>query len=165
MPWRDRPTRGVLAAAAILVAGCAPQPEPIAYGEDVGAFCRMVIVDERYGAELVTRRGRVFKFDSIECMAGYVLAMGDTADIHSLWVTPFQTPGTLIPVGEALILQSPALRSPMGANLTAFRATDITEAAVVNAWGGTILDWPGVLERVGARTDTGHPHDSGEPES
>jgi copper chaperone NosL len=144
---------GALALAAL--AACAPQPQPIVYGEDIGAFCRMVIADERYGAELVTTTGRVFKFDSIECLAGYVLAMTDTSAIHSLWVTAFQAPGELMPIQDAFFLHSPTLRSPMGANLTAFRADAITPEAAVNSFGGEVLDWPGVLALMRARGEAG----------
>ncbi len=146
-----------LAAGALLVA-CAPQPEPIAYGQDVGAFCRMVIMDERYGTELVTRTGRVHKFDSVECMAAFLRALEDTASVHSLWVTDYQTPGTLIPLDDAHFLHSSTLRSPMGANLTAFRRDAITEEALVNAFGGRVLTWDEVVTLVEARGPGHAPH-------
>ena len=153
--------RNLLLVAALAVPACSPGPQPIAYGEDVGDFCRMVIVDERYGAELVTDRGRVYKFDSIECLAGVLLAMEDTAAVHSIWVTPFQTPGQLIRIEDALFLHSPMLRSPMGANLTAFHADSITADALVDSFGGEVLDWQAVLELVRTRPAAAGRH--GEP--
>ncbi|HEX6133547.1 MAG TPA: nitrous oxide reductase accessory protein NosL [Longimicrobiales bacterium] len=165
---RDRPRvpfRAVAAIAALALAvsfaACAPGPEPIAYGEDVCAHCRMVIADERYGAELVTTKGRVLKFDSIECLADYVLREMDSTDIHSLWVTGFRNPGELIRIEDAIFLHSPALRSPMGADLTAFDAADTNAAAVVSEFGGEVLDWDGVLQLITMEPPgTGMMHDA-----
>lgn len=136
-----------LALVVLILAACSPAPEPIVYGEDVGAFCRMVISDERYGAEAVTRQGRVYKFDSIECLAGWVLA-NEGVEVHSLWVTDWRAPGELIPLDDAVILHSESLRSPMGGNLTAFRASAMSPADLVAEYGGEVLSWPAVLERV-----------------
>lgn len=144
-------TSALLVALAATLAACSPEPVPIVYGEDLCVHCRMVIMDDRYGSELVSRTGRVFTFDSIECMAAYVLAMDDTADVHSLWVTAFDDPGTLIPVADAIFLHSPTLKSPMGANLTAFRAAELTPEAAINSFGGEVLDWAGARELVRTR--------------
>jgi copper chaperone NosL len=154
-----------LGAITMTASACAPGPEPIAYGQDVGEYCRMVIMDERYGAELVTRKGRIFKFDSIECLARYAGEMEDPAAVHSLWVTPFDEPGELIPVEQALILHSPALRSPMGANLTAFRASTTRPDSLLSAHGGQILHWDAVLELVaGTQIEPGRHEPARDPD-
>ncbi|HEX6308325.1 MAG TPA: nitrous oxide reductase accessory protein NosL [Longimicrobiales bacterium] len=154
----------VALAMAVALMACAPHPEPIVYGEDVCAHCRMVIADERYGAELVTTKGRVLKFDSIECLADYVLHEADAADIHSLWVTGFEQPRVLIRIEDAIFLHSPALRSPMGANLTAFHAGGTTAAALLDEHGGAVLEWDEVLRLVELEPPgTGMMHDAVRP--
>jgi nitrous oxidase accessory protein len=137
----------VLCSVSLLSWGCSPGPEPIVYGQDQGAYCRMTITDERYGAELVMRTGKVLKFDSIECLAGYFLERADTPNIHSIWVTAFNDPPTLVRVQDAFFLESRDLRSPMSRNLTAFGA-GITRNAVRNSFFGQILTWDDVLDRV-----------------
>jgi len=148
-------TRALLATALVAVAACAPEPKPIVYGEDVCVHCRMAIVDDRYGTELVTRTGLTHTFDSIECMADYVLGLDDPESVHSLWVTSFQHPGALIAIDDALFLQSEMLRSPMGANLTAFRSDAVTPTVLVNSFGGVVMNWDEVLEHV---RSSGHVH-------
>lgn len=134
--------------AFVMLAGCQPEPQPIRYGEDIGAYCRMTISDARYGTELLTKTGKAYKFDSVECLAGYMLAHpGIEAETHSLWVTAFDDPDTLIPISKAFFLHAPALRSPMGMNLSAFGA-GTTEDAVLEAYGGEILSWDDVLALV-----------------
>lgn len=142
--------RSILFGLALLLIACTPEPEPIRFGEEQGAFCKMTIADARFAAELVTRTSKVYKFDSIECLAGYYLAHPELHDqVHSLWVAGFQAPETWHAVDEAFFLRSPTLRSPMGANLTAF-APPMTPEAALNAFGGEILTWDDVLAYVAA---------------
>lgn len=144
-----------------MMAGCQPEPQPICYGEDLGAHCRMTIADDRYGTELLTKTGKAYKFDSVECLAGYMLAHPDiAAETHSLWVTAFGAPGTLIPISEAFFLHAPALRSPMGMNLTAF-AAGTAEDAVLETYGGEILSWDEVLALLEAASPHGRTHSHG----
>lgn len=105
-------------AAVLLLGACAAAgPRPIAYDRDVCAFCRMTVGDPRYGAELVTARGKVYTFDSIECLASYYLANRATA--RSLWVT---VAGRLVPAESARFRRAPRGAeggSPMGLGLSA----------------------------------------------
>ncbi len=57
----------------LLISSCGSKPEPINYGHDECEFCRMQISDNRYGAELVTDKGKVYKFDSIECLIEFAM--------------------------------------------------------------------------------------------
>ncbi len=123
-------------------------PDPIRYGQDVGAYCGMIITDKRYGTEIVSNRGKVYKFDSLECLAGFLLE-GEVAqkDIRDIWVTDFANPGTLISVEEAFFFQSPILRSPMAAGLTAFANRDDLEEAKAR-YGGFELGFDDVVNLV-----------------
>lgn len=105
---------------------CTPQPEAIDYGADACTYCQMTIVDRQHGAEIVTSKGRVYKFDAIECMV-YYLKQTDADAVALRLVNDFEHPGTLIPVESATFLISRAIPSPMGAFLSAFG--DATTAA------------------------------------
>ncbi len=131
----------IAALALLFTSACTPQPEAIRVGEDECAYCRMSISDERYGAELVTNKSKVYKFDSIECLAAHVSANGEGSDdVHSLWLMDFNNPGNWLDVNDAWIVQSENLRSPMGMNLTA--VSDNSEAAQLTAqYGGEALRW------------------------
>lgn len=148
-------TSTMILSALFLLAACTPGPEPIHYGEDACDHCRMTIADERYGAELVTGTGKIYKFDSIECLAGFLQEDGVAEDeVHSLWVTDFSSPTGLVPADEAFYLHSTNLRSPMGMNLTAFGG-GITREAVRDSFGGEVLSWQDVRQKV--RAARGHP--------
>ncbi|NNM04426.1 MAG: hypothetical protein HKO65_04930 [Gemmatimonadetes bacterium] len=147
---KERP--GSVAALFILLtamvpSGCAPSgPVPISVGEDGCSQCLMTIADERYATELITKKGKLHFFDSVECLAAFYLDQ-DPEDVASLWVTDFHTQNRLIPVEEAFFLRSKDLKSPMGMNLTAF-GDGISPETVLNSFIGEVLDWPEVLAFV-----------------
>ena len=58
----------VLFIAIITLVSCTVEEKPIIYGTDDCALCKMLIMDQRYGTEIVTTKGRVYKFDAIECL-------------------------------------------------------------------------------------------------
>jgi copper chaperone NosL len=146
---RRKVVSAVTAAAVVLllclVPGCAREPRAIEYGTDACVRCKMVITDQRYGSELVTRKGRVYIFDSVECLVASVIDGGDFDEsrIHGSFVTAFHDPGTLIDASTAGYLVSERLPSPMGMNLTAFQSVAAAEAAG-ELYGGEVVDWEGL---------------------
>jgi copper chaperone NosL len=136
-----------LLSTTLSLSACGPKgPVPIRIGEESCAECLMTVSDERYATELITKKGKVYFFDSVECLAGFYLDQ-DPDDVASMWVTDFHTQARLVPVGEAFFLRSKDLRSPMGMNLTAF-GDGIEPETILNSFFGEILDWPEVLALV-----------------
>ncbi|MBT8401227.1 MAG: nitrous oxide reductase accessory protein NosL [Rhodothermia bacterium] len=137
-----------LIGTSVALSGCTPGPSPIRYGEDQCDFCRMTILDERYGAELVGAKGKVYRFDSIECLASHVgTPEFDQQHVHSLWVADFASPGSLVEIKDATILHSDNIASPMGMNLAAFGPIMDNEKAI-NAFGGKTMGWEEVVRLV-----------------
>ncbi|WP_457639374.1 nitrous oxide reductase accessory protein NosL [Persephonella sp.] len=140
----------LMAPAVLLLASVSCEktagPVPINYGQDECEYCRMKITDPRYGSELVLKTGKVYKFDSIECLAAYYIENKDKEKIHSLWVPDFLTK-EFIPARSAVYLHSPDLPSPMGLNLTAFKNQQELEK-VKEKYGGEVMNWEQVLQLV-----------------
>ena len=139
---------GVVAACLILLlSSCQPEPQAIEYGFDSCTHCKMTISDKRYGTELVTQKGKVYKFDAIECMAAF--QKESTDDYAFQLVSNFTEPNEFIDAQRAFYLQSDALPSPMGMNLNAFeKESDVQEFARKN--GGKVMVWNEVRElRIG----------------
>ncbi len=124
----------------LLLSACSPKAEPIAYGSDPCAFCQMTIVDPQHAAEAVTQKGRVYKFDAIECMVDYVLKHERETPFAILLVADYTRPGELIDAHRATYLISPNIPSPMGAFLSAFPKEE--EAQKTRAQKtGELLNW------------------------
>jgi len=127
---------------------CGLEPEPINYGVDICAHCNMKIMDKRYGAEFVSSKGKVYKFDSGECLIDYIYQNNiSDKDNNQLLVTDFNNPGTLIKAGVATFIISQKLPSPMGAFLTAFSSRNAAQKKVEET-GGDIYDWASVKEKI-----------------
>nr|WP_246229479.1 hypothetical protein [Mucilaginibacter humi] len=62
----------IIMLCCLLLGACSHAPEPIRYGKDACAHCKMTIMDKRFSSELVTAKGKVFKFDAAECMTAYL---------------------------------------------------------------------------------------------
>lgn len=137
--------RAALVAGVVVLAACSRGPQPIAYGSDACESCRMTISDQRFGAELVTTKGKVRKFDSVECMAQYYLTAEAQGAVRSVWVTDFRRPGTFVPAERAKFVRAKGeISSPMGVGLFAF-APDVDVAAEAQRLGGTAMTWSEVV--------------------
>lgn len=127
-------------------ASCAPGPKDIAYGEVNCDFCRMTVVDERYAAEAVTKKGKVYYFDAIECMIHWIQQNREEEFAHLL-VNHYSDPGKLHPANKSFYLISESLPSPMGAFLNAFDSRKSVLGQQEKS-GGEIYDWEGLLANL-----------------
>lgn len=126
---------------AILVISCEPTIQAINYGQDGCNYCRMTIVEDLYGTELLTTKGKAYKFDSIECLAAFVIKDEVAKEkIHGLYFTDFEDAGNLYPLQELIFVQAKKLKSPMGLNLSAYR-TQKTADDVALLYFGETMTW------------------------
>lgn len=127
---------------------CSKEPQPIHFGEDGCRYCKMIISDYRYGGELLTTKGKSYKFDSLECLAAYVLkSKEENENIHSLWTIDFNNPGNFLAVNQSWYLNSNLLKSPMGLNFTSYKDKNSAEKQQKIS-GGEIIRWTGVKNIV-----------------
>ena len=145
---RILPTILVMSFALV---GCgAHGPAEIHYGQDQCEYCKMTIADKSFGSELVTVKGKVYKFDSIECLAAYQSANSlSSGQIRSLWVTDFSQPGSFLNVESASIIASERQKSPMGVGLLAANSPE-QAGRLIEAVGGKIISWEQVRALVAA---------------
>ena len=81
----------------------------------------MSIADNRFGAEIVTKKGKVFKFDDMHCLLGFKKANTiNNNDIKETWFVNFEEPHNFIDAPQAFLLHSNELHSPMNGNVAAF---------------------------------------------
>ena len=118
---------------------CAIEPSKIAYGQDACHFCKMTIVEETHAAQIVTKKGKAFKYDAIECLLND-LENHEKEDIALYLVTDYLTPQKLIDAKTATFLISKSIQSPMGANLSAFENRNDIEEYAKNE-EDKVFDW------------------------
>ncbi|MCC8360361.1 nitrous oxide reductase accessory protein NosL [Salinimicrobium sediminilitoris] len=103
----------------VLLISCSTDPQPIDYGQDACDFCDMTIVDRSFSAQAVSKKGKQFKYDAIECMVNDLHDHSEAMAIQQ--VADFSHPGNMIAVEQALFIVNDSLKSPMGANLAAIK--------------------------------------------
>lgn len=139
---------GTLTAAACST----PGPRPFAFGAEQCTHCHMTLADPRFAAQLVTTTGKVLPFDDVGCLATFLATGGvETGLVHSLWVSDFLRPDSLIAVAQAIFLRSDSLRTPMDYLIVALRPG--TEAERLHQQlGGALLRWDDVMRGIGSRS-------------
>ncbi len=155
MVWRSsrkkmQTTKSTATSAALIfmmsLSSCTAGPEPIKTGFDNCYFCKMTISDVRFGAELVTKKGKVYKFDDVHCLLSYLKTKDtDPGNVKDYYLTNYAGAHQLIKVNTALLLKSEALRSPMGGNVAAFDNTD-SLVTVQKRFPGNTLTWNDLIK-------------------
>ena len=105
------------------------------------AHCKMTIVDQKFGAEIFTKKGKTFKFDAAECMLAYVNKdYVKQEDVAQFLVADASKPGTLVDAQSAAYLISEKFPSPMGGNLSAYaeKSSAVTQHT---QHGGDLHNW------------------------
>ena len=82
-------------------------------------FCKMSIADGKYGAEVITEKGRIYKFDDIMCMLKYSKENSNTK-IASYYVNDYAQNNILIPAKTAHFVSGNEILSPMRGGIIAF---------------------------------------------
>lgn len=140
----------IMIVLAVVITACTkPAPQPLRYGNDQCTQCKMEIEDQKFGAEAVTQTGKVIVFDSPECLAQWISKRSGGMDgLHSVWVTDFIRPGTLIDASTAFFLHSTMIKSPMGLNYAAF-ATDEERHRAQISFTGESRVWQDAMHDAG----------------
>lgn len=131
---------------SVFLVSCEIAPKPIEYGSDNCEYCKMTIVDRQHASEIVTEKGRAYKFDAIECMINYDNEYLDQP-VALYLVSDFKAPGKLIDATTATYLISPKISSPMNANLSAFNSKEAANQTK-KEFGGEIYSWDSTKKQL-----------------
>ncbi|MEO7308231.1 MAG: nitrous oxide reductase accessory protein NosL [Ferruginibacter sp.] len=124
-----------------LISSCNTGPEPLKPGVDNCYFCKMTISDVRFGAEIVTAKGKVYKFDDMHCILSYLRTKDiEPGNIKDIYLTDYSGSHRLLNKNMALLFKADELRSPMGGNVAAFDNKD-SLIKVQQHFPGNTVNW------------------------
>lgn len=143
--WRyaKKMNKALLTATLFVLSfsSCKVEPEPIKVGIDQCYFCKMTISDQKFGAEIVTQKGKLYKFDEALCLVYFLNTKEvQVADTKGIYLTDFCGTHQLGHVEESVLLQSEFLRSPMAGNIAAFSNKD-SLLKMQQRYPGNIITW------------------------
>lgn len=124
----------------VSITSCSVEPKEINYGNDHCFNCDMTVVDKTHAAQYVTKKGKAYVFDAVECLMMKLEKEKNEELMVFILVADFNNPGTLIDAKTATYLISEKIKSPMGANLSAFSSTEIANKFLTEN-GGEIFSW------------------------
>jgi copper chaperone NosL len=128
------------AALMLILSGCGqPGPQPIKLNTDNCDYCRMTIADARFCSELLTAKGRIYKFDDVACMVNY-MKENHTSAGTKMYIADYLNPNALVDVEKASYIKGGTVKSPMGGNTAAFSNAD-SAAAYSGRTGGFKTVW------------------------
>ena len=140
-PRSKKLVTGMAALLVISFSSCTTGPEAINYGTDQCQDCRMTIMEPQFGGELVTKKGRVFKFDDAHCLANYIRKGNiKEADIAQTVFVDYEKQGNFVDAASAYFVVSPQIKSPMNSNAAAF-SNKAAASQKASATNGTLLSW------------------------
>lgn len=126
---RMRP-KTLVACLVLLLSACSnAKPTPLIVNKDQCEFCKMTVADNRFGAESISKKGRIYKFDDIKCMIAFNKA-NEKINMTQQYVIDYSSKNQFIQVNKAWYIIHESIKSPMGSNTAAFA---IKEAAMAQA--------------------------------
>lgn len=95
------------------------EPKALQLNSDACDFCKMTIASGQFGAELLTLKGRYYKFDDVACMIHFAKS-NTVVPYKAFFVGDYLMDNTLIPAEKAFFIKGGSINSPMHGNAIAF---------------------------------------------
>lgn len=136
-------TGAAMAMMAVMgLNACSTDPEPLRYGHDACHGCKMTLTDQRFGAEVVSAKGKVYKFDDLNCMHHFLNSGAVPEDqVATVVAVDFSHPGQFVAVDKGFFLANEALKSPMRSDIATFSSAADLEKVKGSIGGGSTLTW------------------------
>lgn len=98
-------------------------------------------MDKKFGAEIVTMKGKVYKFDDLNCMISFYNARVEPVEnLSQTLVIDFANPEKLIDAHSAVYVQSDKIKSPMVSQAAAFSSKEHLNT-FNKEWQGKVMNW------------------------
>ena len=144
---RNRYVTALLFPVIMMMQGCSTDPQPIVFGKDPCHFCKMIISERSFGAELVTAKGKVYKFDDTHCIISFLKSgtLKET-DKPEVYLVDYAQNEKLIPASKAFLLQGDAIRGPMAGTIAAFETASSMQE-FQKTWNAQQVKWNDIISK------------------
>lgn len=142
-------TIAALLLPAIFLFSCSTKPESFKPGTDNCHFCKMGITDTRFGAELITKKGKIYKFDDLICMARFLQTGTEKAEkISGTYTVLFDQPNEFVETKNASLVSSSDLRSPMGSQTAGFAGPGDARKFMTGKNNCNLISWQQFMDKT-----------------
>lgn len=132
----------------LLFISCKRAPQALVIGKDECCFCKMPVGDLKFGAEIITKKGKLYKFDDIGCMIDF-LKTGFSVDerVGTMFSVNYTSNQSFLDVNKSFFLRSGKLRTPMNSGIAAFESRNQAEG-FLKEFPGEILTWNQLQQKL-----------------
>ena len=140
---RFRKHKAPMAAIVVVAAffsACGPNgPKPIKLNVDHCDFCKMAISNGQFAGEVITEKGRYYKFDDAACMVRYVKE-NNSVEYASVFISNYLDANSLMPAKDSFFLKGGSISSPMRGDAAAF-SSEKDAQAYAGKLGAAPMTW------------------------
>ena len=129
----------ILIVLSVLFSCASGEPKPLQLNSDTCDFCKMTIANGQFGAELITQKGRYYKFDDVACMIHFAKS-NTVVPYKAFFVCDYLKDNTLMAVETSTFLKGGDINSPMHGNAIAF-TTKKEAQRYQPQWKAELLTW------------------------
>ena len=120
---------------------CSTEPQPLVIGKDECYFCKMPYADAKFGAEIITVKGKLYKFDDTGCLVNFLkVGLGTDEKIKNIFIVDYANNQKLSDINTAAFLISEKFHTPMNSRIAAFELRSEAETFLKD-FPGEILTW------------------------
>ncbi len=123
---------------SVILSACGKKEAKIEYGKVDCDFCKMKLMDNKFGVLMISDKGRNFHFDDINCFKrfqeeNYI----SSKEIH---ISCIDKPGELVPIETAYFIHSDNIKTPMASGIVAYSSEEIANKTAKELQSN-ILKW------------------------
>lgn len=136
----------VAAMFVLLLTSCTTKPQPLAYGKDNCDDCKMTIMDSKSGGEVITKKGKVYKFDDAQCLVNFIKkGTVKQPDIAQTLFIDYENDKKFLDVTSSYFVVSNQFKTPMNGNAVSFSSKEMAEqkAKQIN---GKVVMWNDLMK-------------------
>ena len=120
---------------------CSREPQEIRYGSETCDFCKMTILDSKFASQVISTKGKSYKFDDSHCLFEFLRNGGVWRnEAEGIYFADYGGSGSWIRSEKVVFLKSDKLRGPMGGTVVAFPSEASSKATQAHV-GGEIISW------------------------
>ena len=126
---------------------CNTKPEPLVAGKDSCSYCKMPMAETKFGGELITEKGKIYKFDDIACMVYFMRSkINSDEKFKQVLAANNSNPTELLDVQKSVFLISPGFHTPMNSGVACFSSN--ADANALKDSSARLATWNELLETI-----------------
>lgn len=127
---------------------CSTEPQPLVVGKDECYFCKMPVADTKFGAEIITEKGKLYKFDDTGCIINFLkIGLSTDEKIKNIFTICYSNNQKFSDVNKSFFLMSENFRTPMNSGIASFETRNEAET-FLKEFPGEILTWQQLQQKL-----------------